>query len=348
MAPKKRPAASQGQPQRGATAPKRQRSRQAPEAGRQAGEEADSVRRLVEMGFPAAQASQALAAVAGDFALAAELLCESSSSGFLHSRGGSSSAATRAPPRRGGYRRSAPEGTDDRIVRALEQRLYLLERQPPDDGEAVFAVLGSTGNVYHVTLGTQPSCDCPDFLRRRASCKHLLFVMIRVLRLETDDPRIWQRRLKAEDVSAILSNRGARTERGARAPRDLQQRYQRATSSKSFEEDADATSSTQGRLRKPILDEDCPICFECMDEAEDTGGLLVFCLSCGSSLHKDCMKRWLKAAPAANCPLCRELFKACKVHVKPGEAMPAPSSAPPAVPSAPASLRSGSYMNLLG
>lgn len=50
-----------------------------------------------------------------------------------------------------------------------------------DDGspavsKGTFAVLGSTGNVYTVTITTQPSCSCPDFQKRGDPCKHLLFV----------------------------------------------------------------------------------------------------------------------------------------------------------------------------
>ena len=43
-----------------------------------------------------------------------------------------------------------------------------------------FAVLGSTGNVYTVTICRLPSCSCVDHLERKTVCKHLLFVYHKV------------------------------------------------------------------------------------------------------------------------------------------------------------------------
>ena len=69
---------------------------------------------------------------------------------------------------------------EQRIERALHQRLYLISQESLDEkgeggeGEAQsssggisrqFAVLGSTGNVYTVRINKIPSCDCPGGLR---------------------------------------------------------------------------------------------------------------------------------------------------------------------------------------
>eukprot|EP00439_Symbiodinium_sp_Y106_P032612 s1128_g3.t3 len=88
--------------------------------------------------------------------------------------------------RKANFRRQPSIATCDRIDRALEQRLYLLKLERPHAGGAggLFHVLGSTGNVYTVHIGTKPSCDCPDFLKGRGPCKHILFIWLRVLRLE--------------------------------------------------------------------------------------------------------------------------------------------------------------------
>ncbi|KAG4392134.1 hypothetical protein GLYMA_04G084500v4 [Glycine max] len=67
----------------------------------------------------------------------------------------------------------------DRIVRALRHRLRLLHRSG-----STFFILGATGNVYTVTLSSSPSCTCPD---RTTPCKHILFVLIRVLGVSLDD-----------------------------------------------------------------------------------------------------------------------------------------------------------------
>lgn len=76
-------------------------------------------------------------------------------------------ASTPAPAREG-----AP---GSRRERALQQRLYLLERRSASD----FTVLGSTGNAYAVSLEPLPRCSCPDFRfhGRSKRCKHILFVL---------------------------------------------------------------------------------------------------------------------------------------------------------------------------
>ena len=80
-----------------------------------------------------------------------------------------------------------------RMERALSERLYLIERR--DESECspsglvalrhAFAVLGSTGNVYSVSICRTPSCTCVDFTERKAICKHLLFVYLKVRVLPT-------------------------------------------------------------------------------------------------------------------------------------------------------------------
>ena len=54
--------------------------------------------------------------------------------------------------------------------------------------------------VYKVTVSRHPSCTCPDF-QKGNFCKHLLFVMLRVIRLADTDPLVWQRALLTSEVS---------------------------------------------------------------------------------------------------------------------------------------------------
>ncbi len=62
-----------------------------------------------------------------------------------------------------------------------------------------FSVLGATANVYSVSVGKHPSCSCPDFQKGNI-CKHYLFVMLRVLRLDRSDPLVWQKALLKSEV----------------------------------------------------------------------------------------------------------------------------------------------------
>lgn len=57
-------------------------------------------------------------------------------------------------------------------------------------------------SVYTVTISRQPTCTCPDHQSGRAGgrCKHILFVMLRVLKLEQTNPLVWQRALLTQEV----------------------------------------------------------------------------------------------------------------------------------------------------
>eukprot|EP00879_Flechtneria_rotunda_P028992 GHRR01031243.1.p1 GENE.GHRR01031243.1~~GHRR01031243.1.p1 ORF type:complete len:247 (+),score=58.84 GHRR01031243.1:121-861(+) len=95
-----------------------------------------------------------------------------------------------------------------RIQRALPgsaHRMFLIstkELSPAGAGAGrsqEFAVLGATGNVYTVTTSRHPHCTCPDHAKGNL-CKHILFVMLRVLKLATDNPLVWQKALLTNEV----------------------------------------------------------------------------------------------------------------------------------------------------
>ncbi len=49
-------------------------------------------------------------------------------------------------------------------------------------GTHTYGITGSTGdNIYTVRIGTVPSCTCPDFELNRYRCKHIYYVLVRLL-----------------------------------------------------------------------------------------------------------------------------------------------------------------------
>jgi uncharacterized Zn finger protein len=53
--------------------------------------------------------------------------------------------------------------------------------------------------VYDVTISRRPHCSCPDHANGNL-CKHILFVMLRVLKLSTTNPLVWQKALLTKEV----------------------------------------------------------------------------------------------------------------------------------------------------
>lgn len=115
----------------------------------------------------------------------------------------------------------------ERIQRAFEHRLYLIEQKMINVGQGSpkgceFFVLGATGNVYTVILDSKPSCTCPDAARGN-TCKHFLFVMLRVLKLPQSDARVWQKAYLSSELEDLLNI--SATNEGVLASQSVRQRF---------------------------------------------------------------------------------------------------------------------------
>ncbi|CAM6108013.1 unnamed protein product [Calypogeia fissa] len=198
-----------------------------------------------------------------------------------------------------------------RIGSALEQRLYVIDRKLVGDPQAPTAcdyqVLGAAGNVDTVRLATIPSCTCLD---TQHPCKHILFIMLRVLKLSSEDHRIWQDALYASEVSdlirkPILDSDGLQFggQKGRNRFQDI---------SNHVTESMGAGGDGNGRLKnlQREVGGDCPVCFEEMGNADGSAKEEVsFCKVCGNNVHKDCFQRWSlskqEAGERLTCIFCR-------------------------------------------
>ena len=64
-------------------------------------------------------------------------------------------------------KKKCPNVTRERLERVTTQRFFMVDRKRVDrEGELreEFQVLGSTGNVYTVTIQKLPSCSCRCFV----------------------------------------------------------------------------------------------------------------------------------------------------------------------------------------
>eukprot|EP00934_Nitzschia_sp_Nitz4_P008735 Nitzschia sp. Nitz4//scaffold87_size112219//107484//108674//NITZ4_004093-RA/size112219-processed-gene-0.119-mRNA-1//1//CDS//3329559426//8725//frame0 len=212
------------------------------------------------------------------------------------------------------FRSSPTIKIQERIGRALHQRLFLIEASPPstcpkNGGPSItLSVLGSTGNVYDVSIQKVPKCSCPDAARGNL-CKHLLFVMLKVVGLPADHSLVYQSAYitqELEEIHSMLQERLQRLGRDVMAKEEVQQVYAdrkkgivASSSSQSEEEDS------QGVRRKEVEEEDCPICFDLLGS---NLSLLTYCRgTCGTNFHKGCIQMWTKQSRQhPTCPACRQ------------------------------------------
>lgn len=80
------------------------------------------------------------------------------------------------------FREKPPVSYLERLERVSTQRMFLIDRRrtTSEDGgqeEEVFDIVGSTGNVYQVSVKKVPTCSCPDG-RKGNQCKHIVYVYL--------------------------------------------------------------------------------------------------------------------------------------------------------------------------
>ena len=157
-----------------------------------------------------------------------------------------------------------------RYDRAFKQRIYLITTELNKD--YLFNVMGTTGNIYKVCISdTHYSCDCPDYLNRKSYCKHLFFILGKVLNISPTD--IFSNNYNLNSITDYINTNNI-----------LQ----------NFIKDDLVTKFNNIKLNSDIcvkqkINEICAICFDDLDKTDD----LVYCkYVCGNSVHSKCFKQW--------------------------------------------------------
>lgn len=190
-----------------------------------------------------------------------------------------------------------------------------------------FTVSGSSQQLYTVTLRAtgELACSCKDSAintrRLGCVCKHICFVVFRVLRI--DDPAFLQRlRLSPEDVSSTCVN----VLTGVLRVHDHERQPPSGPTISAYELDRlcrGITTQTDLRdrspssppacdfttiRRPPTAEDECPVCYMTLLGTPDLLGAppaLVGCPDCGNAVHRECIARWLHHAPQPSCVYCR-------------------------------------------
>ena len=176
-----------------------------------------------------------------------------------------------------------------RLDRAFQQRIYMMnaERPPEEPDVFEFMVMGATGKPYNITIQNHRGvhCSCFDHTKNHKLCKHILFMLIRVLKLARQE--IYEK--------YFLKNSFFCT------PKTFQKcvEFIESTQCKNLIGKYD----NQGNVQQRKIDEEdcCPICFEDFVEKES----IVYCKSsCGKSVHQSCFVKWANIK-GGTCVYCR-------------------------------------------
>ncbi|OXH40507.1 hypothetical protein J008_01158 [Cryptococcus neoformans] len=213
-------------------------------------------------------------------------------------------------------RSHCPQTIMDRCDRAMSQRMFMIERvsyvNVPNQVD-YFKVLGSTGNVYTVTIGDFPSCDCPDCIKGNSPCKHIIFVFLKVLKVPEDSSVWYQKGLTSAEVQWVFRHAPPAPTGSVAVPSNVRDAYLRATGN--LPEQATFTSGDSEHFdgkRIKAIGEDCPVCYEEMTQQDDVNKRLIYddsASGCGRPLHAECFRMWAatakKSGKGVTCVWCR-------------------------------------------
>lgn len=165
--------------------------------------------------------------------------------------------------------------------RGKVQKLYLIDTiEPTDKYIREFAVMGSTGNIYTVKIKESPECTCPDYKTRYKRCKHIYFILIRIMKVSEKNEDV----VKYTKVSLTrMFNKNLVVDRSVIVDQEIKEKYDNL-------KEKINTVITE-KEQKDTTDELCPICLDDLNNGET----LDHCkFSCGKSVHSDCFKMWTR------------------------------------------------------
>jgi len=150
------------------------------------------------------------------------------------------------------------------------------------DFERKFLVLGASGSPYTVKIGEYSRCTCPDFETNNNICKHMYFIVLRILKSKTVRKKNSKNTLKKmfDNIPTFLEN-------------DL---FVNQKAKNDFQ-----NSGRKIMIVPQKFDDVCPICLEDATKNQT----LDYCkYQCGKSVHRDCLNIWIKKTKVQKCLFC--------------------------------------------
>ena len=192
------------------------------------------------------------------------------------------------------------------------KQFYLVAKQGP----TVFKVKDEEGELYICKLGDPNVCSCGKDASVE-TCIHMMYCLIKVLRIPDSNPLSWQTRFTDSQVDMALdmSTRAARGPRARRSGSEGQQggpfpfmrRKEQHKHNTTAAEAADAEAIVG---RQGLMEDGENRCVVCQDDMEKDQALTWCRRGCGHNFHAKCMLMFgthcKSGKNPVTCPLCRE------------------------------------------
>lgn len=196
-----------------------------------------------------------------------------------------------------------------RIDKVYADPLYLIDKTCDiDNNKITFKICGSTRLLYDINLHQNGSftCSCPDMFKHNPTyvCKHICFVMIKVLK-------------HASFVNFVL-NHHKLDESTINHAKEICIAQCEAFNPY-LAEQYHILKVTDFDCHDPKLDEgdECPICYCCL--SNNNVSKLKACPNCKNIVHKECIEKWLDMSRHQTCVYCRsDVWKKYNETTRPG------------------------------
>ncbi len=192
-------------------------------------------------------------------------------------------------------------------------------------GPTVFILKNTSDTIFKVVIGDPQMCTCGGGLARGKLCHHILFIMLKVLRIPKDNPLSWQLSLMDTEVDQVLSGdlvkRSSSSNQGNGSCIRLHpflrkghglKRSSKVSSSSSLDKNDDSSPKAMISVQRKTLADDsiCCICQDEMTEEDMENDILCYCEAlCGANFHRQCFRMYATYNRSEKrsilCPLCR-------------------------------------------
>jgi hypothetical protein len=149
-----------------------------------------------------------------------------------------------------------------------------------------YKVFGTKGTIYDVCISKKPTCTCMDYKLRKKRCKHIYFVLIRVMKVLNPDKLNYSE----NDLDLMIKN----------IPKEIDVFYNGKV--EKIGKIKKEVKYEQIKLNvEPKIYDNCPIC---LDSILNDAKYLV-CNNCGRCIHSDCFGQYIKCSrKPKNCLFC--------------------------------------------
>ena len=168
-----------------------------------------------------------------------------------------------------------------RKFRGLTQKIFLIETLPiKDESIREYVVMGTSKNVYTVTVQNKPACTCPDYSQRQGRCKHIYFVMMKIMKVKDPDTEKYSNNEIKEMFSRIPKITNTLC-----VALNIKKKYENYKNKDKYNKNKD----TDYKVQEKSTDDLCPIC---LDDLENGEKLTCCKYGCGKSVHEKCFSMW--------------------------------------------------------